>query len=84
MTYVHGTVFLTFLITKTSFDQFGVKRVSKILFLFWYSTVSPILSLGSLSLISLLELIYGVSFYATSFQFNCTMICIIIFINYII
>ena len=62
MTYVHGTVFSTFLITKTSFDQFGVKSVSKIFFLFWYSTVSPILSLGSLSSISLLELIYGVSF----------------------
>ena len=34
ITYVHGTVFLAFLITKTSSDQFGVYNLAKMFFYF--------------------------------------------------
>ena len=53
MTYVHGTVFLTSLIRKTSSDQFGVYRLAKIFLYFDVLTRSPTLNLGSLSLNSL-------------------------------
>ena len=53
-----GQCFLTFLITKTSSDKFGVETFAKMLSYFDIVTVPTILILGSLSLISLLESIY--------------------------
>ena len=53
-TYVHGTVFLTFLITTTSSDQFGVHSLAKLFFYLEILTWSPTLNLGSLSSTSLL------------------------------
>ena len=40
ITYVHGTVFLTFSITKTSYDKSEVQRFAKIFFYFYLAMVS--------------------------------------------
>ena len=45
---------------------------------------SPFSNMGTFSLINLLESIICVSFYMNRFLFSCSMICIVIFINYII
>ena len=39
ITYVHGTVFSTFLITKPSSDQFGVCNLWQNILVFWYSNI---------------------------------------------
>ena len=59
--------FLTFLITKTSSDRFGTKPFAKICLYFDILTISPILNLGSLVLIPLIELIYVSDFTSTGF-----------------
>ena len=64
------------------FDFFNHKKPQTNLY-FDILTLSPTLNFGFLSLISLLKLIF-VWFYINRFHFNCVMICIIIFINYII
>ena len=61
ITYIHGTVFLTFLITKTSSDQFDVYPLAKIFLYFEILTWLPTLNLGSLSLPSFLKSIYVLS-----------------------
>ena len=53
---------------------------AKILLFFDILTGPPILNLRCSSLIYLLESIY-VLFYINRFNFNCAMICIIVFIN---
>ena len=60
-TYVHRTVFLTFLITKTSSGQFGVYPLAKMFLCFQILTWPPTVNLRSLSLTSLLESIYVLS-----------------------
>ena len=70
-TYVYGTEFLTFLITKTSSDQFGIYRLVQTFSYFDILTKSPILNLGSSSLISSLKSIY--LFYINRHHFNCFM-----------
>ena len=62
MTYVHGTVFLTFLIKKTYSDIFGTEPYAKMFLYFDILGISPILNLGSSSLTSLLELMYVLDF----------------------
>ena len=47
-------------------------------------SISPILNLGSLLLVALLESTYVFDFTWTGFYFDFAMICIVIFINYII
>ena len=79
-----GHVSLTFLIAKTSLNQFGTKLSANFFLYFDVLTISPILNLGSSSLISWLELIYVVWFYINMLHINCPMIYIIIFINYMI
>ena len=54
ITYVDGTVFLIFLMIKTSSDQFAVYPLAKILLYFDVLTQSPALNLKSFSLKSLL------------------------------
>ena len=56
MKYVYGTVYLTFLITKTFLDKLGAQPFPFIYF--DILTISPILNLGSLLLIFLLDSIY--------------------------
>ena len=58
-------MFLTFLITETSSDQFGTQPFAKMSSYFDVLTISPILSSGSSSLISLLKLIYVLDFTLT-------------------
>ena len=60
-------MFLTFLITKTSSDQFGVEPFAKILLYFDNVTLSLTLNFGFLLLISLLESIYVLYFTSTGF-----------------
>ena len=60
-------MFLTLLITKTSSDQFGTQLFEKMFLSFDILTMSPILNLGSLSLISLPELIYVFGFNSAGF-----------------
>ena len=47
ITYVYGTVFLTFLIIETSPDQFGVQPFCKNVFIFRYSYMTTTSSLES-------------------------------------
>ena len=75
--------FLTFLITKTTSDQFAAKPFAKMILYFDILTIPSILNLESSLLISLLKLIC-VWFYINRLDFNCAMSCIVIFINYII
>ena len=82
ITYVQGTAFLTFLITKTSSDQFGVYHLAKIFFYFEILTWPPTLNLGSLSLTSFLK--SCIIFNINRFHLNCSVVCIIILIYYII
>ena len=65
--YVQDTEFLTFLITNTSSDQFGTYPFAKKFLSFDILTISPILNLGSLSLISFIELIYVFHFTSKGF-----------------
>ena len=58
MIYVHGTVFLVFLITNISSDQFGLYTLANIFLYFEILTRSRILNLGSAILTSFLESIY--------------------------
>ena len=60
-------MFLTFLIIKTSSDQFGVEAFAKILLYFDNVTLSLTLNFGFLLLISLLESIYVLYFTSTGF-----------------
>ena len=55
MTYVHGIVFLVFLITKTSSDQSGAYPFAKMFLYFDTLTWSPTWNLGSFSLESKLQ-----------------------------
>ena len=76
MTYDHGTIFLTFIITKTPSGQFSTEPFAKIFFCFDILTRSTIF---------LLELMYAcVWFYINKFHFSYSMIRIIVFINYLI
>ena len=47
ITYVHDTIFLDFLITKTSSDQFGTRPSAKMFFYFDILIWSPISNLAS-------------------------------------
>ena len=67
ITYVHGTIFLTFLITKVSSDEFGVYALAKMFLYFYILTWSPILNSGSLSLTFLPKLIYVLSLTSIGF-----------------
>ena len=67
MTYVHGTVFLTFLITKSSSDQFGVCPLAKLFLYFHILAWSPTWNIVSLSLTCLIELIYTLFLRSTVF-----------------
>ena len=58
ITYIHSTAFLTFLITKTSSDQFETQPFAKMFLYFDILTTWPILNLGSLLPISWIESIY--------------------------
>ena len=84
ITYVHGALFLTFLITKISSGQFGVYPLGKMFLYFDILTTSSILNLGSLLLISLPKSIYELSLTLASFHFDFAMIRIVVFIYYII
>ena len=64
---LHRTVFLTFLIRKTSSDQFGVYLFAKMFLYFDLLTISLILNLGFWLLISLLESIHVLDFTWTGF-----------------
>ena len=66
MTYVHETAFLTFVITKSFSDQFGIRPFAKV-FYCDILTSSLILNLRFAKLISLLELIYVFDFTSTGF-----------------
>ena len=81
ITYVHGTVFLTFLITKLLQTNLKCKLLQKHLNLL---IISPTLNLGSLSSHFSTRINTSVWFYINRFHFNCAAICIIVFINYII
>ena len=59
--------FLTFLITQNYSDQSETLPFAKMSLYFDLLTISPILNLGSLSLISLLESIYMLGFHSSSF-----------------
>ena len=67
ITYVHSTVFLTFLVTKTSCDSFGVKIFSKIFFYIGILTWSLSLSLACFSLFFTLNSIYALQITSTGF-----------------
>ena len=67
ITYVHGTVFLNSVITKTFSDQFGVQPFAKMFLYFDILVTSLILNLGSLSLSFLLESTYVFDFTSTGF-----------------
>ena len=67
ITYLHGTVFLASLITKTSSDQFGVYPSAKKFLYYDIITYLQALNLGSLSLLSLIESIYVLSLTSTGF-----------------
>ena len=60
-------MFLTLSITKTSSDQFGTQLFEKMFLSFDILTMSPILNLGSLSLISLPGSIYVFDFNSKGF-----------------
>ena len=66
-----------FLNTKTFSDQFGTKPFPKMYFYFDILTISPILKLGSLLLISLLELkcMCLILYQQVSFKLFCDMSC---------
>ena len=67
ITYVHGTVFLILLITKTYSDQFGVYPLEKIFLYLEILTWSPTLNLALLSLTSFLKSIYVLYLASTGF-----------------
>ena len=81
--YLYGTVFLTSLITKTSSYQFGVYPLAKMFLYFDVLTWSSTLNLGSLSLNSLIESIC-IIFNFNRLYFNCSIICIFVFIYNVI
>ena len=67
ITTVQRTVFLTFLITKTSPDQLGTWFLAKMLLYFDILTWLPSLNFGIFLLFSLLKPIYMLSFTSASF-----------------
>ena len=67
ITYVHGTLFLTSLLTKTSSDQFEVYPLAKMIFYFDIFAWSLTLNLGYLSWMSVIQSIYVL--YLTSVGF---------------
>ena len=67
ITYVPSTVFLTFLITKISSDQFGVYPFAKIFLYVHILIISAIFNLESFSLYSWLESRYFYDFTSTGF-----------------
>ena len=81
---VHDTVFLAFLITKSLFRQTWMVTFCKNVFIFWYSNHITnfkfrIFIINSFTRVNICD-----CFYINSFYFNCTMLCIIIFLNYVI
>ena len=67
ITYVQRTVFLTFLATNTSSDQFGTQLFAKMFLYFDIPTISPILNLGFSSVTSLRKSINVRDFASTEF-----------------
>ena len=65
--YVHGTLFLTFVITIASSDQFGTQPFAKMFLYFDVLTWLPALNLWSLSVTFLLELMYVFDVTSTGF-----------------
>ena len=72
ITYVHGTVFLTFFNHKNFLRTIWIIIVCKMFLYFYILTWSPILNLGSLLLTSIVKTC--VWFYINRFHLNCAYI----------
>ena len=79
--YVHGTVFLVLLTTKTSSEQFCVYSLAKIFFYFDILTRSPTLNLGSLFIRIFIVFRIRIKCNINWFYFYCSVNCVIVFIN---
>ena len=77
---------LTFLVTKTSSDQFGIQPFAKMFLYFDILTISNnITNFKYMIFINFFSRVTKhVSFYISRFHFNCSMVCIVVFINYVI
>ena len=79
ITYVQGTLLLTFLIPKTSTDKFGVYFFCRNAFMFQYSYMITNFKFRSFIVFFFIIVNICVWVYVNSFQFDCVMICIIVF-----
>ena len=77
--YVHSTVFLTFLITKTSWGHLECNLLQKYFYIMIFQQYHQSYIINIFTWVNIC-----VWFYINRFHFNCSLTSIILFINYII